>query len=58
MERIRYRFICHKKVAFGEAVYIVGNIEQLGEWKIQCAVRLDCYISDIWIADIDVPIDT
>jgi hypothetical protein len=58
MDLTTYRFICEKHLPFGKALYIVGNIEQLGEWNLNCAIRLDCYLEKYWVIDIDIPVDT
>lgn len=38
--KLQIHFKIHKKVNFGKAVYVVGNIPELGLWKINFSLRL------------------
>jgi len=34
-------FSIHKKVEFGESLYVSGNVEELGNWDPKNAIRLE-----------------
>jgi hypothetical protein len=40
IRQILYKFNIQKKLNFGQAIYIIGNIKELGKWNIDSAIRL------------------
>lgn len=39
----KIHFVMHKHVDFGKAIYVVGNIPQLGNWSIERSLRLSWF---------------
>lgn len=39
-DRVKIHFNIMKKVNFGQAVYVVGDIDSLGVWSLDSAFRL------------------
>ena len=38
--KLQIHFKVHKKTDFGKAVFVVGNIPELGFWKVEFSLRL------------------
>lgn len=45
------------KVPFGKAVYITGNIESLGKWNSEKALKLTYSIGDNWVIYLNIEKD-
>ena len=39
-ESIKIHFVMKKKVSFGQALYVVGNIPEIGCWRVRNSLRL------------------
>lgn len=39
-EKVKIHFNITKKVSFGKAVYVVGDVDSLGVWSLASAFRL------------------
>ena len=48
-----YRFHHQVKTNYGEAVYVVGNIEMLGKWDLLQGLRLNWSKDDNWDLEVD-----
>jgi len=40
IHQILYKFNIQKKLNFGQAIYIIGNLKELGKWNMDSAIRL------------------
>lgn len=54
---VNWRFTRKQNVGFGRALYLSGNIPELGNWDPAKAIRLQCCESDNWSVQVDVPYD-
>ena len=51
----KIHFVMHKHVDFGKAIYVVGNIPQLGNWSIERSLRLSWFKDDYWTGFVTFP---
>jgi len=51
---INYCFYFTHKVNFGEAVFLTGSSNYLGNWDLSKSIRLDCFYESIWKKDISI----
>lgn len=54
---VGWRFTKKQNTAYGRAIYISGNVPELGSWEPTKAIRLECFESDNWSVEVNVPID-
>ena len=47
-------FNIRRKINYGDAIYITGSCDELFNWNLHKAVRLDCFNTNNWIKNIDV----
>ena len=52
-----HHFHTQWKTEYGKAVYIVGSIPDLGEWKLELARRLTCYGNENWVISVPIPLN-
>lgn len=56
---VNVRFVCNNGATFwGQSVYAVGNISELGNWKVAVAKKLNPIGYPKWEGDIQVPANT
>lgn len=42
-QKLKIHFALQKEIEFGKAIYVVGNITQLGCWRIENSLRLSWF---------------
>ena len=52
---IKFYFNYTAKVDLDRAVYLIGSENELGNWNVLKANRLDCYNEEIWIKEMTLP---
>jgi endonuclease/exonuclease/phosphatase family metal-dependent hydrolase len=52
---IKFYFNYTVKVDLDRAVYLIGSDNELGNWNVLKANRLDCYNEEIWIKEMTLP---
>lgn len=57
-QTISYRFAREFTTNFGEAVYLSGNINQLGNWDPQRAIKMTCDRYSYWNVEVIIPMET
>jgi hypothetical protein len=43
-------------VGFGEGMYVVGNLEQLGSWNVESSLQLEWTEGHVWRGRVEVPV--
>jgi len=51
-ESINFKFNMHYDTGFGKAVYMIGNISELGNWNIKNAYRLHYQNNNNWTGEL------
>lgn len=41
INRVKLHFLMKKKVSYGLGIYVIGNIDELGQWNIIDSLRLN-----------------
>jgi len=49
---IKYCFVKDHPVSYGQAIYLVGSIVELGNWKTNKGIRLVHRFNSIWAIEI------
>jgi endonuclease/exonuclease/phosphatase family metal-dependent hydrolase len=52
---IKFYFNYVVKLDSDKAVFLTGSENELGNWDLKKAIRLDCYNEDIWIKEMTLP---
>jgi hypothetical protein len=56
-DKVKWRFTRKQYLRFGRALYVVGGVEELGNWNPSNSVRLTWSEGDNWSAEVALPFD-
>jgi hypothetical protein len=51
--RVHFGVVC--TAAFGEHLGVVGSVKELGDWNVDCCLRLQWSEGDLWSGHVDLP---
>lgn len=54
---VSWRFTKKQNLPFGRALFLSGNVDELGAWDPLRALRLQCFESDNWSVEVEIPYD-
>lgn len=54
-QSLRIRFSVPYRCNFGNHLRVIGNVDTIGSWNVEKALRMDWTDGDLWIAEAELP---
>lgn len=54
---VNYTFNKQYRLHYGQALYLLGSLPELGGWDTSKAIRMACKYEDCWVSTVSIPIE-